>query len=276
MKFYHGTDDASNGTEIASFDLTGLPGSTSGQIETFTMDVDISATPVGLPPGYFGYSYVVNQDGTGPLTADGGRGVTDFYRLPPSPTNLQIAGFFAQFYLKLTGALLHIIFVNNAGLNGDGTFFNPFNNLTSAAIAAGIGYTIFVYAGSDLYDGGFAMKDGQKLIGNGIDLVYGGQVIVTAGTPPVITNATGNGVDLANDIYIGGLDIIDPSGSGISGTGVGGTNTVRDVSLSGGATGIDIGGSDGRFMFFNVDITDIVREAEAIRFMDNIGGGYGF
>ncbi|MFQ5636761.1 MAG: FlgD immunoglobulin-like domain containing protein [bacterium] len=267
MKFYHGTDDAGNGAEIASFELTGLPGSTTGAIEIITYDVDISDSTFTLPPGKFGYGYVINDSLTGPLTADGGTGITDFYRLPPSLTNMQIAAFFAQFYMQLYGALLPFYIVNNTGGNGDGTFLNPFNNLSDAERAAVIGAAIFIYAGNGEYNGGFAMKDGQRLLGEGVGLTYGGQVVVPPGKRPVITNSTGNGIDLANDIYVAGLDIVDPLGSGIYGIGVGGFNSFGDISLMGGHNGIFVDKSSGVFEFGKTSISYI--DSFAVCFRDS-------
>lgn len=256
VKFYYGTDDTRDGDEIASFDLTNLPGSTSGQVEVFNIDVDISSTPFELPPGNFGYSYVIGDSLTGPLTADGGFGITDFYRLRPSLTNLKIAGFLAQFFLKLVGVHLQMIFVNNAGPDGDGSFFNPFNNLTRAALAAGAAYYIFVYAGNDLYDGGFIMKPGQKLIGEGAGLTHAGQVVVPPGQRPVITHTGGSGVILAKDTYVGGLNITNPLGACISADSMNGLNNFEGMTLNGGTTGINIMGGGGTFNFAGVDIRD--------------------
>jgi hypothetical protein len=90
------------------------------------------------------------------------------------------------------------------------------------------GDCIFVYdrAGTVEYDGGIRLRDGQELIGNGVDLVLNGMTVVPASTlptpNPVLTNSapafgeTPGGypvVTLGNGNVIRGIDIDEPSGS---------------------------------------------------------------
>jgi hypothetical protein len=102
--FYTGTTDQQNGTEITQLTLTGLDGSSSGNPEAFVVDVDISGgNEFDLAAGAFGYGYLIKDDNTGPITANGGTGITEFFRLPPDPTNFRFTSGFAQFHMQLSG-----------------------------------------------------------------------------------------------------------------------------------------------------------------------------
>ena len=126
-------------------------------------------------------------------------------------------------------------YVNNSGAAGDGRSSAPFNSL--AALGGGSdpdapGDTIFVYAGSGSYGGGIALEANQQLIGERAGLTVNGHVLVAAGATPVITNAAGAAIQLANGVDVEGLNVTGPSGAGISGTGVTtasvGTTSPRD------------------------------------------------
>lgn len=100
VTFYSGTNNSVNGTEIATVSVP-VSASTGG-VRGFVVNVDISASPVHIPAGEFGYSYTFEDDSTGPIIAGGGTGITDQFRLPPDPINFNFGGDpFAQFWLKL-------------------------------------------------------------------------------------------------------------------------------------------------------------------------------
>ncbi len=105
--FYTGTNDSTNGTRLATFSFTNLPGSNiAGTIQGRIVDVDVSAAgQFDLPAGAFGYSYIVKDNVTGPLISGGGAGITNFFRLPPDPDNFSFQGGtpFAQFHFSVTG-----------------------------------------------------------------------------------------------------------------------------------------------------------------------------
>jgi hypothetical protein len=105
--FYASTNDSTNGTRLATFSFTNLPGSSvAGTIQGRLVDVDVPAQEqFDLPAGAFGYSYVVKDNATGPLISAGGAGITNFFRLPPDPDNFSFQGGtpFAQFHFSVTG-----------------------------------------------------------------------------------------------------------------------------------------------------------------------------
>ena len=142
-------------------------------------------------------------------------------------------------------------YVNNSGAAGDGRSSTPFNSL--AALGGGSdpdapGDTIFVYAGSGSYGGGIALEANQQLIGERAGLTVNGHVLVAAGATPVITNAAGAAIQLANGVDVEGLNVTGPSGAGISGTGVttASVGTTSQVTVSGaGGDGIHLDGGTG-------------------------------
>jgi hypothetical protein len=102
--FYTGTNDSTNGTFITGYSISGLPGSTAGELACLISgDIDLAGgLEFVLPSGDFGYSYVVPDDNTGPIIAVGGTGITDMFRMPPDPANYSFGGDpFAQFWMRL-------------------------------------------------------------------------------------------------------------------------------------------------------------------------------
>jgi hypothetical protein len=147
---------------------------------------------------------------------------------------------------------------NPAG--GDGRSNNAFETLAGAEAASGANHIIYVFrgnTGTTALNGGIDLKNGQKLWGQGIDLVVPGfgTPLVTATTQPRITNTVDvpaqedNGVNVAatvgslTNVEIRGLDIsgldnaIDVTATGANNAGV----TIRDNTISGAALqGIDV------------------------------------
>ncbi len=130
---------------------------------------------------------------------------------------------------------------NTAAGGGDGRMSTPFNSLGAFnAINDGIGkhpadgQKIFLFEGAGAYTGGIVLRDGQQLIGQGIDLLVNGLTITSATARPVLSNATGASVMLGANNSIRGLDISSAGGAGISGTNFG-TCTLGSIDIS--ATG---------------------------------------
>ncbi len=122
-------------------------------------------------------------------------------------------------------------YVNNvASSNGDGRSDRPFNGLAPLTTGGSSntldepGDHIFVYTGNASYGGGIVLEDNQKLIGQGVDLVVSGKTLVNAGSRPTITNASGDGVTLAQSNTVRGLNVSGTSGSGIKGTNINNAN----------------------------------------------------
>ncbi len=127
---------------------------------------------------------------------------------------------------------------NSAPLNGDGRFATPFNSLAAFnAVNDGIGGhpaagdRIFIHEGGSSYSGGVALLNGQQLIGQGVDLVVLGQTVTTATSRPLLANAGGNGISLAQNNTIRGLRVSASGGAALSGTNFG-LCTMNSLSIS--------------------------------------------
>ena len=130
---------------------------------------------------------------------------------------------------------------------GDGRSNDPFKLLSGAQTASAASDVIFVYTGSGPYSG-IALKANQKLLGQPAGLTVSGHALVTAGgTAPTLTNAAGNGIDLANGVDVESIKAAGSSGFGIAGASVTTAtvdsaspivnNTGGGVSLTGAAGG---------------------------------------
>ncbi|MCA9923000.1 MAG: cadherin-like domain-containing protein, partial [Anaerolineales bacterium] len=131
---------------------------------------------------------------------------------------------------------------NTAAGGGDGRSQTPFNSLANfrtAQASAGAndpetGDYIFIHEGtgdSTNLTGGITLLNDQQLIGQGVDLIVGGHTLVPAAANPIITNAAGNGINLAGNNTIRGLTIDSTSLSGITGSNVGNL-TVSDTAVT--------------------------------------------
>jgi VCBS repeat-containing protein len=117
---------------------------------------------------------------------------------------------------------------------GDGRSTSPFNTLAAADAKAGTGDVMFLYQGSGNYAGGTTMHANEQLIGQPNGLTVSGHSLVAAGgTNPVITNSSGDGIDLASGATIRRVDVSSPSGAGISGTGITTADIGSSISISG-------------------------------------------
>lgn len=121
-----------------------------------------------------------------------------------------------------TGTAQNIIFVDDTGANGNGSQNAPFNTLTDAENAAGVGDIIYIVQGSalNLNTGILLDDDGQRLIGAGTGLAYSsdlfasipgvaeGTILIPATSNPVITNNAGYGVQItADNVIVEGLEV---------------------------------------------------------------------
>lgn len=163
-------------------------------------------------------------------------------------------------------------FIDNsvAGGPGTGTQTDPFRSIDefNTANAAGgandpeAGDTIFLREGTGTYAeaDGLNLLDGQTVIGQGQDLIVDGITLETATNAPVIRVTGANeGIELASDNTIRGLDIegTQTNGIGIDGFNVG-TATISDVAFSGKgiAVGINGGTLDATFDSIQADGCD--------------------
>ena len=100
---------------------------------------------------------------------------------------------------------------------GDGISDNPFDSLDDVSGIAGpdaAGDIIYLFEGN--YTGGITLLDNQTLWGAGEALVVNGVTLAAAGTDPVISNAAGSGVTLAQGNTLIGFTVGDTTGFDIA------------------------------------------------------------
>ena len=222
-----------------------------GSVLSNDSDVDsgpLTASLISVTPGA---AVTMNPDGT-------------FVYLPPvtyagSDTfTYQVSDGSATATATVTITLVgRVWYVNNQG-TGDGRSTSPFGILANAQASSVVNDTIFVYAGDGTTLGqnaGFALKSGQRLIGQGVALtvpvsVNGGPnptVLLAAGSKAKITNTAGHGVTGSgvSNIEIAGIEINGAFNDGIALTGVSSAK-VSSVSvlasLDDGISGVGVSG----------------------------------
>jgi VCBS repeat-containing protein len=151
-------------------------------------------------------------------------------------------------------------YVNNSlSAAGTGVSTSPFNTLAAANSAAGQDSIVFLYQGSADYTGGVAMKSGEALLGQPNGLTEDGYSLVSAGgSAPTITNSGGDGIGLAENADVEGVNVTNPSGNGIAASGVNdatvGASTAVAISGAGG-DGIHVSGGSGTLDFAGASVT---------------------
>ena len=150
------------------------------------------------------------------------------------------------------GSLVWYVDDGATGTN-DGRSTSPFLGLSSlngvggAGDSDGPGDVIFIYQGGDSYAGGIPLETGQQLLGERAGLsVDTYDLLPPASDGPVITNAAGIGVRLANGVDVEGLDIAGTSGDGIFGSAIttATVGTTSSVDISGAAgDGVELSGA---------------------------------
>ena len=244
VSLYTGTTDAADGIRIFSISLD-LPGSQSGNIEVFETTVDVSEEAPYLPPGPFGAALTVSEEGTGWLTATGGTGITDFYRLLGEQVNRTVDGFFAQFYLRLEGDPVTVRYVDNAAPGGgDGSRAAPFNTTAEVEAASGPGDVIVLLTGTGPYDH-IALQDGQRIYTEG----------ATFGDIPAGDRPTIGGLTLNDDVEVNDVNV---DGGSVEADGVTGQIQVNRTIITSESGGINIRGSAATFTFTETDVNGVL------------------
>lgn len=179
-----------------------------------------------------------------------------------------------------------IWFVDNSAGAGDGRLSTPFNTLAAAeAAAVDTGERIFLFSGSGGYSGGITLLNEQRLLGQAgtqtlalmanVTLPSDSALPATGGTAPLIVNGAGNGITLAANNLIRGVNVGTTGSSGIAGNNFG-TLTVADTSVLGGgqALNLDTGAVAGSG-FNNVSSTSGPRNVSLVSVDGNLnlGGG---
>ncbi|MDP9193280.1 MAG: putative Ig domain-containing protein [Acidobacteriota bacterium] len=189
---------------------------------TFLYTPPVNSAAAAITSDTFQYTVTSNTGGTGPTTS--------------APGTVTINLIDRVWFVR-----------NNAAGGGNGQSHSPFNTLTSAQTASTANDFIFVHLGDGTtlnQNAGILLKNGQKLIGQGVALIVNGSTLVTAGTQPQIGNSGGVGVtatNLTGAVEIRGLNIGGTTDAITVSTNVAGsTNISNNTIRSAGTEGIDI------------------------------------
>lgn len=115
-----------------------------------------------------------------------------------------------------------------------GRSHEPFDSPAAASTAANASTdTIYVFSSGSTLNGAFILEDGQKLLGQGVDLTVGALTPFAAGVAPTLANTGGNTVTLGGSNTISGLVLGNRSGAAISGSTFGTLTVTSDVIING-------------------------------------------
>lgn len=123
---------------------------------------------------------------------------------------------------------------NNAAAGGTGRSNAPFNTLLAAQTASAINDYIYIHTGDGTntnQNAGITLKNGQRLIGQGVALVVGSFTLNPAGTRPIIGHTAGSAVTLAQNNTVRGLNSGNTTSAAILGSDFG-TLTLDNVSIT--------------------------------------------
>ncbi|MGA1790011.1 MAG: right-handed parallel beta-helix repeat-containing protein [bacterium] len=207
----------------------------------------------------------VNEDGSFTYTPPAGQtGITDsFFYIVRDPDGLQ-SNEPGMVSIQIEDQVWYVD--NSAASGGDGRSYSPFSTLLQAQSASAPGDHIFVFEGDPNATGmdqGILLKENQRLIGQGVDLVVNGKTLQTATNPPILTNTAGNVITLAGSNEVRGIVLDGGSGHGIFGDGLSGGVIVAHTDITNNA-------GDGIHM---ANITDITIDLNDLTIQDNSGHG---
>lgn len=210
--------------------------------------------PAGVATGSDTYTYTLN-DGNG---VGGGVPTTDNAVVTFTLNNL-------------------IWFIDNSAGAGDGRLGTPFNSLAAFnAGSAAAGDIVYIEHTGTNYTGGIVLANNERLFGEGhsgganlsnvlnFTLAPFSKTLPALNTAnrPVITNAAGNGITLAQNNAVRGLEVgAVTGGAKISGSSFGtltvGNTTTPDVILTGGGKALDLttGSFDATSKFVSITTT---------------------
>jgi VCBS repeat-containing protein len=142
---------------------------------------------------------------------------------------------------------------------GNGKADSPFNTLAAANSAAQANSIVFLYHGNATYTGGATLQSGEELLGQPYGLTVDGYTLVSPGSSnPTVTNASGDGIDLATGANVEAVNVSSPSVNGITADGIGAATVggTDAVAISGaGGDGIHISGGSGTLNFGTTSVT---------------------
>jgi large repetitive protein len=154
-----------------------------------------------------------------------------------------------------------IWYVDNTygGVNGtsDGRSHRPFTTLNAAQTPSLSGSTIFVHTGSGTTTGSLVMDASQLLWGQG-EAFSLNSLVIPASLPPGTRPQLSGTVTLANDVGVRALNITSGgAGAAFSASGLIGTETITNVNVNGGNTGLDLASLGGTFNFVGGSFTSV-------------------
>lgn len=184
---------------------------------------DTTITDPGTRATSLGGTVTVNADGSFAYTPATGVSGDDTFTYTPSsmgsPVTVTISMDNLAWYVN-----------NTVDPGGDGSLNSPFDNLPAAEGISEAGDIVFVFEGmtSANQDSGVTLKADQKLLGQGVDFIFNGFIIVAAAGPPVIVDHSDPAgiIILAANNEVAGLRLEQgqTSNPAISGIGAGGFN----------------------------------------------------
>ena len=175
-----------------------------------------------------------------------------------------------------------IWFINNSAAAGDGRVNSPFNSLAAfnsgSTAAASVVY--LEHTGTD-YNGVLTLQASERLFGEGhtgaanlsgvlpFALAPNSNPLPAInGTRPVIVNSGGNGIALATNNAVRGVDVGNTTGADIVGSAFG-TLTLSEVTLSGTGKALDLNNGTLNATFNSVTSTSSANEGIALQ---SVGG----
>lgn len=138
----------------------------------------------------------------------------------------------AQVTISLSGL---VWYVDAASASGDGRSSSPFPTLAAAQAGVAAGQRIYVRPGTYATT---TLRAGELVHGAGAALTLNA-LSIPAGTNPVF-NGT---MTLVNGVQVSGLSVNGGAGSAIESTTITTTATLTNVSITGGATGLNVSGA---------------------------------
>ena len=157
---------------------------------------------------------------------------------------------------------------------GDGTFGSPWQTpapFNALSLPGDIAYVMD--DGGAGTSGGFLLKDGQGLLGQGVPLERFGTTFVPAGNRPTIGSPGSNGINLGQGNLIRGLNVDSPSGAGIVGLTVGPLIIDQVGVTAAGGSGVDLRNGTGvDITLDSITVGDILNPGLAAVRFDNVSG----
>ncbi len=218
----------------------------------------------------------VNPDGTFTYVPNAGFSGTDTFQYTIAGSNDPSQTASATVTITVGPVVWYVD--NSQSAAGTGVSSSPFNTLAAANSAAGANSIVFLYQGNASYTGGVSMKSGEDLWGQPNGLTVDGYSLVTAGgSTPTITNSGGDGIDLAENADVEGVNVANPSGNGIAASSVNdatvGTSTAVAISGAGG-DGIHVSGGNGTLDLAGASVTGSTGHSVSVA--SRTGGGCTF